>query len=101
VIPRTRTAKIIMSKYLITGGEGFIGGAIVSEAGGMSFDIKSGFDILDEKQLPENVRRCRRIFHCAAKISVPESVSMPDKYYRTNVEGTRSVLKAVELFDQK
>ncbi len=36
-----------MKKYLVTGGDGFIGSKIVTEIGGISFDIKSGHDILN------------------------------------------------------
>ncbi len=90
-----------MTKYLITGGEGFIGGRIVRETGGVSYDIKSGSDILDKKRLEEAVKDACGIFHCAARISVPESVSKPDEYYKTNVEGTRSVFDVAESIKLK
>ena len=85
-----------MSRYLITGGEGFIGSKIVSEINGVSFDIKSGLDILNEEQLMHAVGGIEGIFHCAAKISVPESVALPKEYHRINVEGTDCVIKAAE-----
>lgn len=94
-----------MSPYLITGGEGFIGGKIVQETGGVSYDIKSGKDILDKNLLEKSVQETggdagakgiKGIFHCAAKISVPESVSKPEEYYRNNVEGMRNVVEAAE-----
>ncbi len=81
-----------MDKYLITGGEGFIGGRIREKAGGNSYDLKSGVDILDRQKLVENSKDTLGIFHCAALISVPESFLKRDEYYRTNVEGTKSVI---------
>lgn len=85
-----------MKLHLVTGGEGFIGGAIVSEVNGRPFDVKSGFDILDQEQLLREVRTAHGIFHCAAKLSVPESFLLEEEYYRTNVEGTRCVIDAAK-----
>ncbi len=85
-----------MSKYLITGGEGFIGTKITNEVAGISFDIKSGLDILNTEKLTSASIDVSGIFHCAAKISVPESIIMPDVYYKNNVEGTKSVTKVAE-----
>ena len=90
-----------MSKYLITGGEGFIGSKIVKNVGGFSFDLKSGLDILNQSQIDSAVTDVTGVFHCAAKISVPESISLPDLYYKTNVKGTESVLNAVEKTKSK
>lgn len=90
-----------MSKYLITGGEGFIGSKIVKNVGGFSFDLKSGLDILNQSQIDNTVTDMTGVFHCAAKISVPESISLPDLYYKTNVQGTESVLNAVEKTKSK
>ena len=44
----------MISKYLITGGEGFIGSKIVEKVGGYSFDLKSGQDIFnkDKRAIP-------------------------------------------------
>lgn len=85
-----------MSKYLVTGGEGFIGSHIVDHAGAHSHDLKSGKDILDEAGLMEAMPGREGIFHCAAKILVPESFDVPDEYYQVNVEGTASVIRAAE-----
>lgn len=90
-----------MSKYLITGGEGFIGSRIVQKTGGIPYDIKSGFDILNERLLEKKAIGIDGVFHCAAKISVPESISKPYEYYRINVEGTRSVTKIAEYTKSK
>ena len=73
-----------MHNYLITGGEGFIGSKIKKCTSGKSFDIKSGLDILDTTQLEIASQGAPGIFHCAAKISVPESIMRPEEYYRNN-----------------
>ncbi|HEV7702409.1 MAG TPA: NAD-dependent epimerase/dehydratase family protein [Candidatus Paceibacterota bacterium] len=86
-----------MSKYLITGGEGFIGGRITQEIDGVSYDLKSGLDILNGELLGKMAQNTDGIFHCAAKISVPESIAIPDEYYKNNVEGTRSVVQVAEM----
>jgi len=90
-----------MSNYLVTGGEGFIGSRIANATNGISFDLKSHLDILNQEKIKIAATHAKGIFHCAAKISVSESVSIPDIYYKTNVEGTRSVLKAAELAGSK
>ena len=86
--------------YLITGGEGFIGSKIVSKTTGISYDIKSGQDVLDGRSLNNIATSVEGIFHCAAKISAPESITLPDEYYRTNVVGTKSVIKVAEHMAQ-
>jgi UDP-glucose 4-epimerase len=85
-----------MSKYIITGGEGFIGSKIVREIEGFSYDLKSGHDILDKTDLTNFVNEADGIFHCAAKISVPESLTMPEAYHRTNVEGTKCLIDVAQ-----
>lgn len=90
-----------MSKYLITGGEGFIGNKIVKKTKGVSYDIKSGFDILDTELIKKAAKDTSGIFHCAAKISIPESISDPERYYKNNVDGTRSVMKSAESVKSK
>ncbi len=90
-----------MIKHIITGGEGFIGSRIVGVMGGESFDIKSGKDILDISKLREVTSGTEGIFHCAAKISVPESIIKREEYHRTNVEGTKTVIHVAEEFSVK
>jgi UDP-glucose 4-epimerase len=83
-------------KYIITGGEGFIGSQIVKLVRGEEYDLKSGKDILDQEALLESLVDTEAVFHCAAKISVPESVEKPDFYYLNNVTGTKNVIEAAE-----
>lgn len=85
-----------MSNYIITGGDGFIGSKIVTKTYGRSFDIKSGNSILDAEKIEAAARGVKGIFHCAAKISVPESVEFPDAYYETNVTGFAKVIEAAQ-----
>lgn len=85
-----------MNKYVITGGEGFIGSKIVQAVDGFSFDIKSNHDILDKNDFIKTVEDANGIFHCAAKISVPESITVPELYFRTNVEGTKCVIESAQ-----
>jgi UDP-glucose 4-epimerase len=90
-----------MKKYLITGGQGFIGSKIITKTGGSSFDLKSGQNILNTDQLTGACNDMTGIFHCAAKISVPESVEKPDEYFKTNVEGTRTVVNVADGYKTK
>ncbi|MBP7845929.1 MAG: NAD-dependent epimerase/dehydratase family protein [Candidatus Pacebacteria bacterium] len=90
-----------MSKYLVTGGEGFIGGNILSKIEGEAYDIKSGFDILNKETFLEKAKNFDGIFHCAAKISVPESFLFPEEYFKNNVDGTKCVATIANEFSQK
>lgn len=88
-------------QYLITGGEGFIGSGITKAIDGISYDLKSGQNILDQATLDQAVAGKKGIFHCAAKISVPESFEIPAEYYENNVIGTCCVIKAAEKTKSK
>jgi len=81
---------------IVTGGEGFIGSKIVILAGASTYDLKSGKDILNTKQLSDACENVDGIFHCAAKITVSESIQKPDEYYLHNVQGTASVIAVAE-----
>lgn len=83
-----------MKKYIVTGGQGFIGGKIREKTGALSYDLKSGLDILNTESLAPHLESVDGIFHCAARISVPESIEKPEEYYRTNVVGTDNVIGA-------
>ncbi len=97
-----------MTKTLVTGGTGFIGGAVVAEllaAGrevrvlarapgslaGLPVEVARG-DLRDPASLAAAVQGCRRVFHVAAdyRLWVPD----PDTMYAANVQGTRDLLAA-------
>ena len=97
-----------MTKTLVTGGTGFIGGAVVAEllaAGrevrvlarapgalaGLPVEVVRG-DLRDPASLAAAVKGCRRVFHVAAdyRLWVPD----PGNMYAANVHGTRDLLAA-------
>ena len=99
--------------YIIIGGEGFIGGKIQAtiSAGvaAQSYDIKSQLDILDTDTLLKKAETVLSsttssqtdgffgFFHCAALISVSESIEKPDDYYKTNVLGTKAIIEVAKM----
>lgn len=86
-----------MINYLITGGEGFIGGRIASKTNAKAYDLKSGKNILDKEVLSGELSDdTKGIFHCAAFISVPESFEKTQEYYENNVVGTKCVAEVAE-----
>jgi len=84
-------------KYLVTGGEGFIGSRIVERLNCESYDKKSGQDILHWSRFGEALEGIDVVFHTAAKISVPESQEKPEEYYEVNVEGTDFLAQSKSL----
>ena len=71
---------------LLTGSKGFIGSGLKGDG----IDIREGYDILD--YLP--ARKYDVVIHTAAKTSVTESMSFPEKYVKANILGTLNLLKA-------
>lgn len=91
-----------MSTYLVTGGEGFIGGRIASKTNAKTYDLKSGKNILNKEVLSGELSDdIKGIFHCAALISVPESFEKTREYYENNVMGTKCVAEVAEKVGTK
>ena len=89
------------SKYLVTGGQGFIGQNVVKLTGGVSFDLASGLDIRDIDALRANIEQGQEIFHLAAKISVPESFENEREYFETNVIGLKNLVEIAKEKNNK
>jgi len=99
---------------LVTGGTGFVGGAVVRElldaghelrvlarAGsdrrnlaGLPVDVIEG-DLRDRASLERALRGCRALFHVAADYRL--WARRPAELYRTNVDGTRELMRAAGL----
>ncbi len=103
-------------KVLITGGAGYIGSTVASacEDAGHSVVILDDFstgrrefvgerplyegDIADDALLDRlfTEHQIDAVVHCAAKIIVPESVTIPLSYYENNVSKTIRLLNALQ-----
>ena len=111
-----------MLRILVTGGAGFIGGAVVAALGARGDDVVA-FDVARSPRLESilaerrnvtfvqgeitewpqiagllQARRPDAIVHCAAVVSVTSSIASPLGTFRVNVEGTLNMLEAMRLF---
>ena len=103
-------------RYVVTGGLGFIGLHLVRHLIGLGHEVlvvdARGLDgtavpdagharanVTDRDAMRGAMRGADGVFHLAALVSAPESVSRPAEYERINVGGTRSVLGAADLAD--
>ena len=95
---------------LVTGGLGFIGSHVVEDllengfnvviyddmSNGRNFNKQAASILLRDITVIDDfsfiTQKIKYVVHLAAAISVPESVRLPEKYERINVEGSRQVL---------
>lgn len=93
-----------MSKTLLTGSTGFLGGIILKKlhrsqvitiGRGQNNDIK--YDLASKKLLVKKIN-CERIIHCAGLAHFyPNNAESAREFYRINYEGTINLLKNVEV----
>ncbi|RLE63642.1 MAG: hypothetical protein DRJ38_07015 [Thermoprotei archaeon] len=88
-------------KIAVTGSAGFLGRHIVRKLRSLNYrvveiDKRQGVDIRNYKEILEILKResVEAVIHCAALVSVEESVYKPIEYVDNNVLGTVSLLKS-------
>jgi UDP-glucose 4-epimerase len=86
-------------KTLVTGGRGFIGGALVERLRGLGhevgvFDKVDGQDILDPAAVDRAVEGMDAVFHIAAAADLNWARDHPRESMALNVEGTTNIVDA-------
>lgn len=105
-----------MNRYIVTGGAGFIGSALVRAllAAGRRVHVIDNlatgsldnleeladqitvyeYDIRDYQRIAPVIAGAERVFHLAALPSVPKSIQQPVPSHESNIDGTFNVLRA-------
>ena len=111
-----------MSKWLVTGGAGYIGAHVVKSLLENNFEVVIVDDLSTglERKIPQNIKlykinisntleltnilrneKIEGVIHLAAKKAVGESVLNPSLYYQENIGGLISLLEAMSHADVK
>lgn len=105
-----------MDRYVVTGGAGFIGSALVRRLAGMGHHVHvidnlltgsldnleeiadkitvHEYDIRDFDRIAPVIAGARRVFHLAALPSVPKSILQPQPSHEVNIDGSFNVFRA-------
>ena len=109
-----------MTRILVTGGAGYIGGTAVDILLRQGFEISVLDDcstghadvvpngvrfvkgsLLDKVAIKESLQDCSAVIHFAGKSLVGESVIKPELYWQVNVVGSRNLLDVMRESDVK
>jgi len=87
--------------FLITGGSGSLGRELVKTYPESIHPSHNELDITNEKAVLEYVSKVRidELIHCAALTSIRECEEDKERAYRTNVEGTRNLVRSVSRYN--